>query len=96
MENKRVIELRGSLEMGVLTMRKVFLFAVSLGFALAMGQIGAQAFTTLGANPVKGSDVTTIAGGCGPGWHRGPLGGCRRNFSPAFRCFWRGGRRICR
>jgi hypothetical protein len=54
-------------------MRKVFLFAVSLGFALAVGQIGAQALTTLGANPVKGSDVTTIAGGCGPGWHRGPL-----------------------
>ena len=77
-------------------MSKTFLFAVSLGFILAMGQLGAQAFTTLGANPVKSSDVTPIAGGCGPGWHRGPRGGCRRNFSPAFRCFWRGGRRICR
>lgn len=23
--------------------------------------------------------VTTVAGGCGPGYHRGPYGGCRRN-----------------
>ena len=23
--------------------------------------------------------VTQIAGGCGPGWHRGPRGRCRRN-----------------
>ena len=44
-------------------MSKTFLFAVSLGFILAMGQLGAQAFTTLGANPVQSSDVTTIAGG---------------------------------
>ena len=44
-------------------MSKTFLFAVSLGFILAMGQLGTQAFTTLGANPVQSSDVTTIAGG---------------------------------
>ena len=25
------------------------------------------------------TDVITVAGGCGPGWHRGPYGGCRRN-----------------
>ncbi|MGZ3360975.1 MAG: GCG_CRPN prefix-to-repeats domain-containing protein, partial [Xanthobacteraceae bacterium] len=36
------------------------------------------------------------AGGCGPGWHRGPWGGCRRNFGPGWRCIWRYGRRFCR
>jgi hypothetical protein len=27
------------------------------------------------------SNVVRIAGGCGPGWHRGPYGGCLRNFA---------------
>jgi len=26
-------------------------------------------------------DVIQVAGGCGPGWHRGPYGGCLRNFA---------------
>jgi hypothetical protein len=27
-------------------------------------------------------DMTiTVAGGCGPGWHRGPYGGCRKNYA---------------
>ena len=25
--------------------------------------------------------VTQVAGGCGQGWHRGPYGGCRRNYA---------------
>ncbi|GLH81082.1 hypothetical protein SSBR45G_59910 [Bradyrhizobium sp. SSBR45G] len=25
--------------------------------------------------------VIQVAGGCGPGWHRGPYGGCLRNFA---------------
>jgi hypothetical protein len=28
--------------------------------------------------PVE-TDVITVAGGCGPGWHRGPRGRCRPN-----------------
>jgi hypothetical protein len=28
-----------------------------------------------------GGDVIEIAGGCGPGWHRGPYGGCLRNYA---------------
>jgi hypothetical protein len=28
------------------------------------------------------TDVIAVAGGCGPGWHRGPYGGCRRNYAP--------------
>jgi len=27
------------------------------------------------------SNVEHVAGGCGEGWHRGPYGGCRRNFA---------------
>jgi hypothetical protein len=27
------------------------------------------------------SDVIAVAGGCGMGWHRGPYGGCRRNYA---------------
>lgn len=29
----------------------------------------------------KTSDVIEVAGGCGIGWHRGPYGGCLRNFA---------------
>ena len=25
--------------------------------------------------------AANAAGGCGPGWHRGPYGGCRRNYA---------------
>jgi hypothetical protein len=28
------------------------------------------------------ADVIRVAGGCGPGWHRGPYGGCR----PMYNC----------
>jgi hypothetical protein len=31
--------------------------------------------------PTPGADVIEVAGGCGPGWHRGPYGGCLRNFA---------------
>jgi hypothetical protein len=55
------------------------------------------------------TDVIQVAGGCGPGFHRGPYGGCRRNFvggpvvvgRPVVVCrrVWVGGygwRRVCR
>ena len=31
--------------------------------------------------PVSNGDVIEVAGGCGRGWHRGPYGGCRRNYA---------------
>lgn len=65
------------------------------GALLARG--AAQALTTtFGAPLAQPSDVTTVAGGCGVGWHRGPYGGCRRNYGPGWRCIWRYGRRWCR
>jgi hypothetical protein len=27
------------------------------------------------------ANIIEVAGGCGAGWHRGPYGGCRRNFA---------------
>jgi hypothetical protein len=31
--------------------------------------------------PAPGSDVVAVAGGCGPGFHRGPYGGCLQNYA---------------
>ena len=55
------------------------------------------------------SPFTLTAGGCGPGFHRGPYGGCRVNGGGAYvhpyahpyahpygrHCWWRGGVRVC-
>ncbi len=32
------------------------------------------------ANAPK-TDIIQVAGGCGAGWHRGPYGGCLRNYA---------------
>jgi hypothetical protein len=32
------------------------------------------------ATPANG-DIIKVAGGCGAGWHRGPYGGCLRNYA---------------
>jgi hypothetical protein len=49
----------------------------------ALGASSALAGPANGAAIVKAandtSQVVTMAGGCGRGWHRGPRGGCRRN-----------------
>jgi hypothetical protein len=31
--------------------------------------------------PTANTNVVQVAGGCGAGWHRGPYGGCLRNFA---------------
>jgi hypothetical protein len=52
------------------------------------------------------SMITLTAGGCGPGFHRGPNGGCRVNGGGAYvhpyahpyggrHCWWRHGVRVC-
>jgi hypothetical protein len=50
--------------------------------ALLFGTIasGAQAMP-LAPIASQESNVVRVAGGCGPGWHRGPYGGCLRNFA---------------
>ena len=52
-------------------------FAACLGMALA---VPAQAMPLAGLDGASVSMVTTVAGGCGAGWHRGPHGGCIRNW----------------
>ena len=32
--------------------------------------------------------VILVAEGCGTGFHRGPYGGCVRNLSPQWPCWW--------
>ncbi|QXX75579.1 hypothetical protein MHY1_02403 [Methylovirgula sp. HY1] len=85
-------------------MKMISTFAAA-GFMLAGVAMDAQAMPA--AAPVttgQAPGITLVAGGCGPGWHRGPYGGCRRNgywAHPGWRrCWWRhtpwGPRRICR
>lgn len=42
---------------------------------------GANAMPLAPLAPPSSADVIEVAGGCGPGWHRGPYGGCRRNYA---------------
>jgi hypothetical protein len=49
-------------------------------FALGVIVQGAQAMP-LAPIGAQQSNVIRVAGGCGPGWHRGPYGGCLRNFA---------------
>lgn len=58
-------------------MRTVLAAALALG-AIA-GSAQAMPLTSLGAN--ANGDVIQVAGGCGAGWHRGPYGGCLRNYA---------------
>jgi hypothetical protein len=44
--------------------------------------------------PKQGANITLVAGGCGPGFHRGPYGGCRPNIgypAPGYGGVYRGG-----
>jgi hypothetical protein len=50
-----------------------FLASLIAGAATAMP----LAPVTQGSN----SDIIAVAGGCGPGKHRGPFNGCRNNFA---------------
>jgi len=52
--------------------------------ALFAGTLMATAAATampMAPSPAAPADIIAVAGGCGPGWHRGPYGGCRRNYA---------------
>ena len=49
-------------------------------FVLAMIAGAAQAMPLAQVEPAH-ADIIPVAGGCGPGLHRGPYGGCLRNFA---------------
>lgn len=69
---------------------KALVFGAALGLATLVGSAQAMPVGTI----ATGDDaaLTLVAGGCGPGFHRGPWGGCRRNFGP--RRFYYGPRRF--
>jgi len=77
-------------------MKTLSMLAAAGAFALMLAP-GAQAMTPA---PVgTGTDVIQVAGGCGPGFHRGPRGRCIRNRAPI--CHWTVGPhgrrvRVCR
>jgi len=53
-----------------------------LAFVVGISLIGfraAQAMPLAALDPAQAGLTIPVAGGCGPGWHRGPYGACRRN-----------------
>jgi hypothetical protein len=72
--------------------------AFAAGMALVATQASAAPIAPLGH---EDGQLVLVAGGCGPGWHRGPFGGCRPNFMGPRRCYWVRGpygrpHRVCR
>ena len=55
------------------------LIATAFIFGMMVGS--AHAMPPAPLAPATNSDVIEVAGGCGLGWHRGPYGGCRRNYA---------------
>jgi hypothetical protein len=51
--------------------------------ALALGAItgSAQAMPLASLDAGANGEIIAVAGGCGSGWHRGPNGGCLRNYA---------------
>ncbi|HWV42424.1 GCG_CRPN prefix-to-repeats domain-containing protein [Pseudorhodoplanes sp.] len=89
------------------------LTSMVLGGAVMLAAASAHAFPAAPAASMQlPSDVIQTAGGCGPGWFRGPGGACRPKrgvvvvppravvVAPRPRCFWaagpRGKVRVCR
>jgi hypothetical protein len=52
---------------------------IATAFVFGMMVAGAAPMTPVA--PSATTDIIEVAGGCGPGWHRGPYGGCRRNYA---------------
>ncbi len=62
-------------------MRKEFALLAAIAALFTFVAFSAQAMPAASLKGAKQSmdQVTTVAGGCGRGWHRGPGGACRRN-----------------
>ncbi len=54
------------------------LSAACLAGALFAGSASAMPLAPLAPSA---AEIIEVAGGCGPGWHRGPYGGCRKNYA---------------
>jgi hypothetical protein len=65
--------------------KQFWLRTAGLGLIIAAA-IGAGMISSAQAMPgspiaAESGLLTQVAGGCGPGWHRGPYGGCRKNYA---------------
>ncbi|MGJ4895124.1 MULTISPECIES: GCG_CRPN prefix-to-repeats domain-containing protein [unclassified Bradyrhizobium] len=58
-------------------MRTILTSALLLGVLT----VGASAMQLAPIDAGSKPEVIQVAGGCGPGWHRGPYGGCLRNYA---------------
>lgn len=68
-------------------MRTAFAILAALAFiVLAAGDPRASPIAPAGVG--SNSKVILVAEGCGRGWHRGPYGGCQRNVSPRWPCWY--------
>ena len=54
---------------------------ITTAFLLGTLVSGANAMPMAPAAPAVTTDIIEVAGGCGQGWHRGPYGGCQRNYA---------------
>ena len=54
---------------------------MAAAFFLATIAGTAQAMPLAPVDTAPDSNVIQVAGGCGQGWHRGPYGGCLRNYA---------------
>jgi len=55
------------------------IFAAALAFGAIVSSAQAMPLAPYGAQ--GDGDVIAVAGGCGASWHRGPYGGCLRNYA---------------
>jgi hypothetical protein len=60
-------------------MNRLIAVACVLGILTGAGVANAMPLAPPAAS--QGGDIIAVAGGCGPGWHRGPYGGCLRNYA---------------
>jgi hypothetical protein len=58
---------------------------VAAGFAVCLSLVAISASQAMPLAPLDqaaSGAIIHVSGGCGPGWHRGPYGGCR----PLYNC----------
>ena len=60
---------------------RLSLFTAAIAAPMLFAGAAAQAMPAVaGVAPADASGITLVAGGCGPGFHRGAFGRCRSNF----------------
>jgi hypothetical protein len=69
--------LKGEHDMKISSARAILLGAFLAGSLMSVASAMPLAPVASDAN----TDIIAVAGGCGPGFHRGPYGGCRQNYA---------------